>query len=207
MPPWCARCGQPEPLFGLCRICQDWPTALSCVRSAVWLDPAARRAVHALKYGGLPRIAADLAAAITRVSLPADGTVVLVPVPLAAQRLRSRGYNQSECLARQLSRHWRRPVRHLLVRTRDTATQTALTPAARLANVAGAFQVRSGVAVPQARIPERSALRIPHSTFVLVDDVFTTGATLGAAARALQDAGALSIMAVTFGRAVIPDFT
>jgi predicted amidophosphoribosyltransferase len=52
-----------------------------------------------------------------------------------------------------------------------------------------------------------SAFPIPHSTFVLVDDVFTTGATLAAAAQALQDAGALSIMAVTFGRAVIPDFT
>jgi ComF family protein len=204
VPPWCTRCGQPEPLFGLCRICQDWPTALSCVRSAVWLDPAARRAVHALKYGGLPRIAADLAAAITRVSLPADGPVILVPVPLAARRLRSRGYNQSECLARQLARHWRSPVRHLLVRIRDTATQTALTPAARLANVAGAFQLRNAECGGRNA---NSAFPIPHSTFVLVDDVFTTGATLGAAARALQDAGALSIMAVTFGRAVIPDFT
>lgn len=207
VPPWCARCGQPEPLFGLCRICQDWPTALSCARSAVWLDPQARRAVHVLKYGGMPRIAADLAVAMSRVSLPDNGTAILVPVPLAARRLRSRGYNQSECLARHLARRWRRPVRHLLVRTRDTATQTALTPAARLANVAGAFQVRNAVGVPQAAIPECSALRIPHSTVVLVDDVFTTGATLAAAARALQDAGALSIMAITFGRAVIPDFT
>jgi ComF family protein len=208
VPPWCARCGQPEPLFGLCRICQDWPTALRCVRSAVWLDPAARRAVHALKYGGLPRIAADLAAAMARVSLPENGTAALVPVPLAARRLRSRGYNQSERLARHLGCRWRRPMRHFLVRTRETTTQTALTPAARLANVAGAFQVRNGEGtVSQAAIPDDSALRIPHSTLVLVDDVFTTGATLAAAARALQDAGALSIMAVTFGRAVIPDFT
>src|SRR5207244_3255125 len=62
VPPWCERCGQPEPLFGRCRVCRDWPAALRQVRSAVWLDGAARRAVHALKYGGLPRIAADLAA-------------------------------------------------------------------------------------------------------------------------------------------------
>jgi ComF family protein len=198
VPPWCKRCGQPEPLFGLCRICQDWPGALTCVRSAAWLDAAARRAVHALKYGALPRIADDLAAAMARVSLPDIGSAELVPVPLAARRLRARGYNQSDGLARHLGQRWRRPVRQLLVRTRDTTTQTALTPAARLANVAGAFQVRDG---------EHSALQIPHSTFVLVDDVFTTGATLAAAARALQDAGARSIMAVTFGRAVIPDFT
>jgi ComF family protein len=208
VPPWCARCGQPEPLFGLCRICQDWPGALRCARSAVWLDPAARRAVHALKYGGLPRIAGDLAAAIARVPLPDAGAAVLVPVPLAARRLRARGYNQSERLARHLAHRWRRPVRHLLVRTRDTATQTALTPAARLANVAGAFQVRNGEwGMSNDASPQHSAFRIQHSALVLVDDVFTTGATLAAAARALQDAGAQSIMAVTFGRAVIPDFT
>jgi len=203
VPPWCARCGQPEPLFGLCRICQDWPRALHCARSAVWLDAAARRAVHALKYGALPRIADDLAATMARVPLPDAGAALLVPVPLAAQRLRARGYNQSECLARHLAHRWRRPVRHLLVRTRETATQTALTPAARLANVAGAFAVRNA----EVGTRNSSALTLPRSTFVLVDDVFTTGATLAAAARALQDAGAPSIMAVTFGRAVIPDFT
>jgi predicted amidophosphoribosyltransferase len=212
VPPWCARCGQPEPLFGLCRICQDWPGALRHARSAVWLDAAARRAVHALKYGGLPRIADDLAAAMARVQLPDAGAALLVPIPLAARRLRARGYNQSECLARHLAHSWRRPVRHLLVRTRETATQTALTPAARLANVAGAFSVgnaecgmrKEGTGVHGAVPIPNSALSSP---LILVDDVFTTGATLAAAARALQDAGALSIMAVTFGRAVIPDFT
>jgi ComF family protein len=203
VPPWCARCGQPEPLFGLCRICKDWPAALRCARSAVWLDAAARRAVHALKYGGLPRIAGDLAARMAHVSLPDASDALLVPVPLAAARMRVRGYNQSEHLARQLAHRWRRPVRQLLIRTRDTATQTALTPAARLANVAGAFAVRNA----EVGTRNSSALTLPRSTFVLVDDVFTTGATLAAAARALQDAGALSIMAVTFGRAVIPDFT
>ena len=195
-------------MFGLCRICQDWPEALRCARSAVWLDATARRAVHALKYGGLPRIAGDLAAAMAKVSVPDGGGAVLVPVPLAASRLRARGYNQSDCLAQHLALRWQRPVRQLLIRTRDTATQTALTPASRLANVAGAFQVRNGeCGVRSVALPEHSALRNPNSTFVLVDDVFTTGATLAAAARALQDAGVRSIMAVTFGRAVIPDFT
>jgi ComF family protein len=204
VPPWCNRCGQPEPLFGLCRICQNWPDALSCARSAVWLDASARRAIHTLKYGGLSRIADDLAATMARVSLPVARTAVLVPIPLAPRRLRARGYNQSERLAHHLAGRWGRPVRQPLVRTRDTATQTALTPASRLANVAGAFQLRNAnCGVPNAD----SAFPIQQSTLVLVDDVFTTGATLAAAARALQDAGARSIMAVTFGRAVIPDFT
>ena len=200
VPPWCERCGQPEPLFGLCRICRDWPAALRLARPAVWLDGAARRAVHALKYGGLPRIADELAEAVARVPLPpsARATAILVPVPLGRRRLRTRGYNQSERLARGLARRWHRPVSELLVRARETATQTALTPAARQANVAGAFAVAWG---------RGSDLSLPARTFVLVDDVFTTGATLAAAARALENAGARSIMAVTFGRAVIPDFT
>ncbi|PYP42348.1 MAG: hypothetical protein DMD42_12225, partial [Gemmatimonadetes bacterium] len=65
-------------------------------------------------------------------------------MPLSRARLRDRGYNQSERLARALGRRWQRPVVDLLVRTRDTAAQTALTPEARLANVAGAFALRTG---------------------------------------------------------------
>jgi len=210
VPPWCERCGQPEPLFGCCRVCRDWPAALRQVRSAVWLDGAARRAVHALKYGGLPRIAADLAAAVARLrpTLPLPGAgAALVPVPLGARRLRIRGYNQSALLAHALARRWRYPVRELLVRTRETATQTTLTPAARLANVAGAFAVRNGECRMRNEVSAvDSAFRIPNATLILVDDVFTTGATLAAAALALEAAGAQAVVAVTFGRAIIPDF-
>ena len=202
--PWCSRCGQPEPSFGACRLCAAWPEALRFVRSAVWLDAGARAAVHALKYGGLPRIARDLAAAMTDVDLPGRDSAWLVPVPLGPRRLWQRGYNQSERLARALSRHWRRPVVELLARTRETTTQTALTPEARLANVAGAFAMKN---VQRPMINEQWALNIGHSTLIIVDDVFTTGATLAEAARALEVAGATTIAAVTFGRAVIPDFT
>ncbi|HEY6158760.1 MAG TPA: hypothetical protein VIV88_15005, partial [Gemmatimonadales bacterium] len=136
----------------------------------------------------------------------------LVPVPLGAGRLRQRGYNQSERLARALSRRWNRPVVELLIRTRETGTQTALTPEARLANVAGAFRTRNAEGGTRNERPDDcSAFRLPSSAFqrplVLVDDVFTTGATLAEAARALQRAGARTVLAVTFGRAVVPDFT
>ena len=194
-PPWCERCGQPEPHFGPCRLCADWPASLTTVRSAVWLSDGAREAVHALKYGGLPRIADDLTAAMAATLLPIDAASVLVPIPLAPKRLRQRGYNQSEALARALSRLWRVPVVDVLVRSRETATQTALTPETRLANVAGAFT------------PGRRPGVSRDTTCILVDDVFTTGATLAEAARALEQAGARTIFGITFGRAVIPDFT
>jgi predicted amidophosphoribosyltransferase len=205
-PPWCARCGQPEPLFGRCRLCAEWPAAFGLARSAVWLDAGAREAVHALKYGGLPRVAAELAAAMVGLELPGLESAWLVPVPLGRARLRDRGYNQSERLARALGRRWRRPVVDLLVRTRDTAAQTTLTPDARLANVAGAFAVRAtraGAATPG----QGPGVSPPGRPLVLVDDVFTTGATLAEAARALDWAGAQAVSAVTFGRAVVPDFT
>jgi len=204
-PPWCERCGQPEPHFGPCRLCVEWPAAFRSVRSAVWLDENARPAVHALKYAGLPRIADDLAAAMAKLQSPADGASVLIPIPLAKKRLRERGYNQSEMLARALTRQWRIPVLvDLLARTRETPTQTALTPATRLANVAGAFATG---AVSDRLTPGRRPGVSRDTRYVLVDDVFTTGATLAEAARALEQAGATRIEGVTFARAAIPDFT
>src|SRR3989442_1164454 len=111
-------------------------------------------------------------------------------------------------VARALGRRWNRPVAELLVRVRDTPTQTALTPAARRANVAGAFEVPNAeCGVWNDGTLGNSAFRTPHSALVLVDDVFTTGATLAEAARALECAGVTAVLAVTFGRAVLPDFS
>jgi ComF family protein len=164
----------------------------------VWLDDTARPAVHALKYGRLPRIADDLVAAMLALRPSADGPSALIPIPLAQKRLRERGYNQSEVLARALARQWRIPVFvDVLVRTRETPTQTALTPGTRLANVAGAFAVAN----------VQCSMINDHWTLIIVDDVFTTGATLAEAARALEQAGATRVMGVTFARAAIPDFT
>jgi predicted amidophosphoribosyltransferase len=184
--PFCTRCGQPN--FGdlECRVCAPWPTGLGAVRSAVWLEGTARDAVHQLKYGGWPR-AAEAMAIVMRNLEPLTGGVCLIPVPLGRRRLRERGYNQSQRLAAALGALTELPVRtDLLCRTRETPTQTALTPEARRANVAGAFTASIA-----------RGLRL-----VLVDDVFTTGATLIAAAAALQGAGAVTVDAVTFARAV-----
>jgi predicted amidophosphoribosyltransferase len=106
---------------------------------------------------------------------------------LGRRRLRHRGYNQAACIAAAVSAQTGFPLRaELLERVRETPTQTALTPEGRHANVADAFRASS----------------VRGLNLVLVDDVFTTGATIAAAGSALAAAGAARVEAVTFARAV-----
>ncbi len=148
--------------------------------------------IHHLKYDGFPALAAEMARVVVRcVSCPANG--VLVPIPLSAKRLRWRGYNQAAALAGGLRSQWSRPVHQgLLSRSGDTRSQTSLAPQERRANVRDVFKA----APPQSRTGDRPP------AVILVDDVLTTGATLAAAAEALQDAGWHEIGAVTFARAM-----
>jgi ComF family protein len=158
------------------------------VRSAVWLDSLAREAVHLLKYSGWWRVAEPMAETMRR-ALPLPAGTTLVPIPLGATRERYRGYNQSAVLAESLGRLLHVPVmRDALLRRRETTTQTALTPEERRANLAGAFVAKGA----------------PPRNPVLVDDVFTTGATLAEAAGALRAAGVGAVGGITFARAPRP---
>jgi len=157
------------------------------------IEPASS-IVHALKYGGWASVAQEMADRMSRLSWPLDVVeerAGIVPIPLASARKRERGYNQSELLARGLSRRWGIPVwDSVVIRSRETSTQTRLTPEERQGNVAGSFQICRG---------KLDSLAGAH--VVLVDDVITTAATLNECAKVLYDAGARIISCVTFGRA------
>jgi len=170
-----------------CRLCREWPAEFGPVRSAVWLDEPVRRAMHAFKYRGWWRLAEPFATAMTS-SLTQVGPGPLVPVPTDARRRWRRGYDQAEVLARALGERTGRGVLTSgLRRARRAGSQVRLTPAERLANLVGVF--RAG--------------ELPREV-VLVDDVFTTGATLLSAAQVLRDAGVATIAGVTFARAEPP---
>lgn len=186
--PLCVRCGQPKALPIECRICDQWPVEFGPVRSAVIIDASVRALLHQFKYHGWRRLADQFATAMAPLCSDVPDGAELVPIPLAGRRRRLRGYNQAGVLAASLSYRTGLPVAEdRLTRVRETATQTRLGAAHRRANLADAFTAR------------------PHfAPAILVDDVFTTGATLVSAAGALLDAGADRVLALTFARAEAP---
>ncbi len=199
----CDRCAQPLPPIGPCRFCADWPEVLTWVRSAVWLSDQAREIVHHLKYEGYRTLANEIAEIVAQ-RMPRRPRGILVPIPLGRRRLGARGYNQAAEIARALAARWKLPLSEgLLRRTRDTRTQTTLAPEEREKNVRGAF-VASPATVGDERRWRAMAAPVgepPQATVILIDDVLTTGATLAAAARSLEEAGWKQIGAVTFARA------
>jgi ComF family protein len=148
-----------------------------------------REAVHRLKYQGgtavVPLLGAAMAEGWRRYGRGAPD--VIVPVPLHWLRQWGRGYNQAELLARYVGSELGLPCERLLRRRRRTAQQAMLDVDARRTNVRGVF-----APAPGARAGGRHVL--------LVDDVMTTGATLGEAARVLGDAAVASVSVLTAAR-------
>lgn len=197
-PQRCVVCGQ-EGDF-LCRSCHsrfpkldftnnnDLPNSASLeeVRSVWPMDESVRQLIHQFKYRGLRTldsvIAMEMIALVREWALDVDGVVA---VPLHAKRLRERGFDQAGLLARKLAAGIDRPVLSTLSRIRPTASQAQSSVRdERLRNMANAFTVNA---------PEQ----IRGKRLLLVDDVVTTGATLGAAAGALRKAGSGQIWGVT----------
>ena len=151
-------------------------------------EGAFQHVAHALKYSGVQSLGIELGrrlgAVINDWGLRAD---CLVPVPLHKQKLRERGYNQAELIARGVSVATGIPVNaRIVLRKRFTQTQTALSLEERQKNVKDAFGLRDSIFV-----------QISGRSFILIDDVITTGATVEACARELRRAGASRIVAAS----------
>ena len=194
-PPFCDRCGLPfegdlTTQF-TCTNCHDLELHFSSARSAVVAKTVVLEAIHRFKYSHARWFEPFLADLLVREAAPElkNGSWdFLVPVPLHPLKLREREFNQAAILAAHLSRATEIPLaENILRRVLATATQTLLTREKRAANMENAFAIRSGTRLEGRRI-------------VLVDDVFTTGATTNASAKALRAAGASEVCVWTVAR-------
>jgi predicted amidophosphoribosyltransferase len=197
-PPLCAACGgwagTLEPLCGPCRATLRWlgPGVATARGVPVWAplayEGAARELVRALKFGGArraaPAMAAQIAANAPDGLLGGGGT--LVPVPVHPARARRRGYDHAGLLATALAERTALAAEACLERAGRDVPQVGRGRAARLTGPVGELRVRGGV-----RAPARA---------LLVDDVVTTGATLGACAAALRSGGSREVVAVAYAR-------
>jgi len=198
-PPACAACGsRMEWEDGLCGACRIRLATMSRIYEApermienidsvtvlLPYTEDARRVIHGLKYHGMPETGAflgKLLAAKTMKAADLTTDALLVPIPLHPLKLRERGYNQSERIARGMSEISGFPVAEDIVRRlRHTGTQTSLTAGERIRNVAGVFALTG----------ERS---VEGAAIVIVDDVLTTGATVSDCARVIREGGASSV--------------
>jgi ComF family protein len=183
--PLCARCGAPTAWpVERCAECSGRRLSFVRARAAAAYEDPARRLVARWKDGGQRRLAWLFADLVVEV-VPRPAVEALTFVPGDRDRSLWRGHNTAEALARALAERWDLPLEPLLERKRNVAPQRGLRRPERRRNVRGAF----------------AAAGSPTSV-ALVDDVYTTGATVGAAATELRRAGGRAVHVVTFARAV-----
>ncbi len=184
--PCCAQCAHPLPSPGLCGRCIAEPPHYDAVVAACRYAYPTGDLIQACKYGGRLAAATPLAAMLETVVRRRPD--VLVPMPLSAERLRTRGFNQALELARVLARALGTPAdAGLCVKTRETPPQSRLPWKQRRNNVRGAFTVHAN---------------LEGCHVAVVDDVLTTGATLNELARNLKRAGAATVTGFVVARTV-----
>ncbi len=194
--PCCVRCGLPFEYDGgsdaECAACMAHAPAFDRLRSAVAYGEIARKVALKLKYSGRPAVAETLAHFMRR-HLDGDAAdALLVPVPLHRWRIWKRGYNQSALIASALSRRSGIPVDLALIdRVKATPPLKGLGRAERALAMRGAFRMNDAA---KARARDR--------TVILIDDVYTSGATANACAKVLKRGGAARVNILTWARVV-----
>lgn len=183
-PPSCERCGRP--LARTAASCPDCPPNLHRARAAFVYEGPVRSAIHRLKFGGDRSVARALGIAMAEAA-PSVGADLVTWVPLSPKRRAKRGYDQARALAVAVSRELGLAAEALLRRVRDLGPQARRGGSGRRRAMEGAFRTI------RRDIPER---------ILLIDDVLTTGATAGACAAALLEAGAGQVSLLVAARAV-----
>ncbi len=195
--PWCERLGTPFPLdLGpgtLSAGAIAHPPAFDRARSAVHYDGPIPDLVQAFKYADRTDLAPMFAGWMMRVGAELIAEADLIaPVPLHRRRLFRRRFNQAGLLAAEIARRSGKPFRPgVILRVRATRQQVGLSRESRDENVRGAF-----------RVPDAAKRELKGRSILLIDDVFTTGATLEAATRPLRRAGAAAVDVLTLARVV-----
>jgi competence protein ComFC len=173
-----------------CTNCEGRTWHLSAIAAACRYEGLIRELIHRFKYGRDTTLAPLLGEILCGVTqdprISGKQFDAIVPVPLHALREREREFNQAALLASFLSKRTSLPVKPLLKRFKNTPPQAGFDRALRMENLSGAFVLRGNVSV--------------HASFLLVDDVTTTGSTLDACARLLREAGAAEVCAVSVAR-------
>jgi len=195
--PLCQVCGEAfDPLAQAaprCAECRARRRPFSLARTAAYYHGPLADAIRRFKYHGQVVLARPLgrimleALSGSAADLHVRWVDVICPVPLHLLRFKERGFNQSELLAGEVAAAFGRPLRPLLERTRPTAPQVDLPAPSRAANVHGAFAPRLVEVIKGKRV-------------LLVDDLYTTGATLSECARVLRRAGAAEVRVFTLAR-------
>lgn len=177
----------------LCGNCMEQRPFFSVARAVAAYENVILEAIQKFKYGRDLSTGSLLASFLAEYPFPGfdyRAYDMIVPVPLHIKKLRQRGFNQATILAQALKKKWQIPLNYfLLKRTKFTLTQTGLKKKEREGNIKGAFAVSDEKAAEGKNI-------------ILVDDVYTTGATVNECARTLRRAGAKEIAVLTLARVI-----
>jgi competence protein ComFC len=186
-PPVCGRCGTPTAfeVYG-CDACRNTDFVFDGARAPLRYEGVGEEVVHALKYRGYARVVEKVMAPLMAALLEGERYSAVLPGPLHRARLARRGFNQAELMARAVAARIGAPLSDKIRAVRRTRDQVELSAGERRENVAGAFEARGSLA----------------GRVLLVDDVFTTGATLSECAGVLRRAGADEVQALTFCRTI-----